>query len=434
MYQAQRDVRRSMSSTIVDSSSYYEETPLLRSFPRLRPSTASWLRPLFLTKQLHKPKEPASNSATDDESSLEQNRPGVPAEDAALTKKTAIIGSVMVLYFGVWLASLDTTMVNAIYNTISSDYSRFQDAMWVLAAYHLGIAPAQPLYGKLSNIFGHKTMLTIAYGLFGIGSVLCALGSTLFHFVAGRVITGVGGAGMRSLVSSLLVHLVPLRDVAVWRSWMYVMATFGRSVGAPLGGILADSIGWRGAFMYQTPLALLALALVWWKLPADLEHNVVVRESHVSKDTDQTTLSKLRRIDFPGAFLIAVSIIAFLLVLNFASKRLTLYDPLIIGLGLLWIASSLLFLLVEAKYTPEPILPLRLLLQRDFLTAYLTLGFLMAADMSVSGPRQTPCEQGIYLVSKLRKACRCFPQWHCTFVSQNERPTPLHPHTSYHRS
>ena len=320
---------------------------------------------------------------------MERNELGVHAEDAASAKKAAIVSSIVVLYFGVWLASLDTTMVNAIYNTISSDFGRFQDAMWILAAYHLGIAPAQPLYGKLSNIFGHKAMLTIAYALFGIGSILCALGSSLFHFVAGRVITGVGGAGMRSLVSSLIVHLVPLRDVAVWRSWMYVMATFGRSVGAPLGGILADSIGWRGSFMYQTPLALLALALVWWKLPAELEPNAVVRDSNASKDTGQTTLSKLRRIDFPSAFLIAISIIAFLLVLNFASKRLTLYDPLIIGLGLLWITSSLLFLLVEAKYTPEPILPLRLLLERDVLTAYLTLGFLMAADMSVSVPRQT---------------------------------------------
>ena len=46
---------------------------------------------------------------------------------------------------GVWLASADGSMVIAIYNTISSDFDRFQDAMWILAAYHLGLAPAQPL-------------------------------------------------------------------------------------------------------------------------------------------------------------------------------------------------------------------------------------------------------------------------------------------------
>ena len=195
---------------------------------------------------------------------------------------------------------------------------------------------------------------------------------------------------MRSLVSSLIVHLVPLRDVAVWRSWLYVMTTFGRSVGAPLGGILADSIGWRGSFLYQAPLALLALTLVWWKLPAGFEHNTLAGECDISKDTGQKTLSKFRRIDFPGAFLITTSIVALLLVLNFVSKKLTFSDPLIIGFILLWIISGLLFLLVEAKYALEPIVPLRLLLGRDVLTAYSITKLLISGHMSVSVPTQTP--------------------------------------------
>ena len=368
-----------------DSRVMNEETPLLPSPLSLNHSQASWLWPSFLSKRLPRSKGPAENSPADNASSLERNEPRVHIEgDTA--KTTAILGSIAALYFGVWLACTDATMVTAIYNTISSDFGRLQDSMWILAAYHLGLAPAQPLYGKLSDIFGHRAMLAIAYALFGIGCIFCGLGSSLFQFAAGRVVAGLGGAGMISLVSSLVVHLVPLRDVAVWRSWMYVMATFGRSIGAPLGGVLADSIGWRGSFIYQAPLALLAITLVWWQLPTEFEHNSVARESDVSKNAAQTTSSKLRRIDFPGAFLIATSIVAILLVLNFASKKLTLFDPLIIGLVMLWIISSLLFLLVEAKYAPEPILPLRLLLERDVLTAYLIMGLIIAGHMSVSAP------------------------------------------------
>lgn len=164
-------------------------------------------------------------------------------------EKAAIVGPIVMLFIGVWLASVDTTMVVAIYNTISSDFGRFQDAMWILVAYHLGLLPAQPLYGKLSDIFGHKGVLTMAYVLFSIGSIVCGLGNSVLPFAVGRIIGGVGGAGMRSLVSSLIVQLVLLRDVIVWRSWIYVMTTFGRSVGTPLEGILADSIGWRGSFI-----------------------------------------------------------------------------------------------------------------------------------------------------------------------------------------
>ena len=185
------------------------------------------------------------------------------------------------------------------------------------------------------------------------------------------------------------------------------MATFGRSVGAPLGGVLADSIGWRGSFAYQAPLALVALALLWWKLPTDFEHNAAVRESNNSKRSGQTTLSKLRRIDIPGAFFMTTSIVTFLLVLNFASKKLTLSDPLIIGLILLCIICSLLFLLVEAKYASEPIFPLRLLLERDALTAYLIIGFLNAGQMSVSVPcaMQTSPRSAYHLIILTDRPC-----------------------------
>ena len=326
-------------------------------------------------------------------------------------------------------------MVITVYNTISSDLGHFQDAMWVVTAYQLGLAPAQPLYGKLSDIFGHKAMFTIAYTLFGIGCILCGLGGTLFQFAAGRVIAGAGGAGMRSLVSSLIVHLVPLRDVAMWRSYMYVAATVGRSVGAPLGGVLTDTIGWRGSFMYQAPFVLLALVLVWWKLPAEFEHNITAREDTLSKGTRQRTLSKLRRIDFLGAFLLATSIVAFLLIFNFASKNLTVSDPFVLGFILLWIWCGLLFLLVEAKYASEPIFPLRLLLERDVLTAYLIIGLLIMGSMSVSLPSpQAHPKMVLRLMVGLSGLRRCFPLWRYTSASRNERLIPLPPCICCHRS
>ena len=156
---------------------------------------------------------------------------------------------------------------------------------------------------------------------------LCGLGSSLIYFAAGRVIAGAGGAGMRSLVSSLIVHFVPLRDVAVWRSWMYVVVTFGRSIGAPLGSILTDSIGWRSAFVIQAPLVFLALVLVWWRLPSEFKHDALEGNGDAVDNTRQTTLSKIRRIDFLGVFLLATSIVSFVLVFNLTSKELRFSDP-----------------------------------------------------------------------------------------------------------
>lgn len=46
-------------------------------------------------------------------------------------------------------------------------------------------------------------------------------------------------------MSSNILDTVPLRDVATWRGYVNVASTVGRSAGGPIGGFLADTIGWR---------------------------------------------------------------------------------------------------------------------------------------------------------------------------------------------
>ena len=119
--------------------------------------------------------------------------------------------------------------------------------------------------------------------------------------------------------------------------------------------------------------------LAWWQLPKDLDS----ANTEDSAQAENAKTSKLRRIDFLGALLLATTIFAFLLLLNLLSKRLTFTDPVIIGLFVLWIGSCLLWLLVEARFAAEPIFPLRLLIHRDVLTTYLIVGLGITAHMSV---------------------------------------------------
>jgi predicted MFS family arabinose efflux permease len=63
--------------------------------------------------------------------------------------------------------------------------------------------------------------------------------------VIGRIISGIGGAGCNAMVSLIILDLFPLRQVASLRSYVNVAATTGRSLGGPVGGFLADTIGWR---------------------------------------------------------------------------------------------------------------------------------------------------------------------------------------------
>lgn len=63
--------------------------------------------------------------------------------------------------------------------------------------------------------------------------------------IIGRIVSGAGGAGMSSVVSFLIADMVPIREVATYRSYVNIVQTVGRSCGGPIGGWLAQSIGWR---------------------------------------------------------------------------------------------------------------------------------------------------------------------------------------------
>ncbi|KFX92843.1 hypothetical protein V490_05152 [Pseudogymnoascus sp. VKM F-3557] len=174
--------------------------------------------------------------------------------------------------------------------------------------------------------------------IFGIGCAICALGQSLPAVVAGRVISGVGGAGMDSLVNILITDLVPPRDVGSWRSYVNLVATTGRSLGGPVGGYLADTIGWRWSFLGQCPLTLLAIISTYLLVPKQ----TAPQKGGVKEG------SKLARIDFAGAFLLAATILLFLLPLEITGVKIPWTHPLVLVLFASSITTGVFF--VTGRY------------------------------------------------------------------------------------
>ena len=168
--------------------------------------------------------------------------------------------------------------------------------------------------------------------------------------------------------------LVPVRDVASWRSYVNIVATTGRAVGGPLGGVLCDTIGWRWCFYGQVPPTIIGLLLILWKLP-----NKTIKTA--KPDDDPTFKQKLERIDIAGAFVLMVSIISFLLSLEFINQDL----PMIYAVApaVIFLLSIILFCLIETRWANEPILPVELFTNGDTLSAYLLAGFQMSAQFSI---------------------------------------------------
>lgn len=149
------------------------------------------------------------------------------------------------LLIGVFMSQADATLVLATYGTISSEFNDLESGSWLISAYVLAQSCAQPLYGKLSDIYGRKACLQASYVLFALGTLGVGLGQSMGQVIASRAVQGAGGAGMVCLVSILITDLVPMHEVATLRSYVNVVQTVGRSCGGAVGGYLAQVLGWR---------------------------------------------------------------------------------------------------------------------------------------------------------------------------------------------
>ncbi|KAH8655148.1 major facilitator superfamily domain-containing protein [Tricladium varicosporioides] len=281
-----------------------------------------------------------------------------------------VAGIISILLLGVFVANADVSLVLATSGIISSEFDQLGNAGWLITSYTLAMCASQSMYGKLSDIYGRKNTIVASYAFFAIGSAICGFGRTLSQVICGRLIAGVGGAGINCLVAIVIADILPLREVASWRSYVNIAATTGRSLGGPIGGLLTDTVGWRMSFLGQCPPTLLALILVLWKLHVpSLENHMAVSQ-----------LTKLKRVDFLGAFLLSISIVCGMLVLNMGGQQVAWTSPKILSLMGTSIVTGNLFLIVEGFWAKEPIFPLRLLLNRDVITSYINLAFQTGAQ------------------------------------------------------
>ena len=112
----------------------------------------------------------------------------------------------------------------------------------------------QPLYGRISDVFGRKSALCFSFGLFALGCLWCGLARSMEELIAARAFTGIGGGGMTTVVAILLSDVVSLRDRGTWQGYNNIVYASGAGLGAPLGGALADTLGWR--WLVATPFLL----------------------------------------------------------------------------------------------------------------------------------------------------------------------------------
>ena len=125
-----------------------------------------------------------------------------------------------------------------------------------------------------------------------------------------------------------------------------------------------------------------AIFLCWRIVPS----NLAGRSSNKSlgNEVQLNTSGKLARIDFLGSSLLAIFILLLLLPLELGGEKVPWSHPLIPGLFAAAAISLVLFVLVEKRWTEEPVLDLDSFKQRDVVLGFLIMAFQSAAQVGVS--------------------------------------------------
>jgi EmrB/QacA subfamily drug resistance transporter len=251
------------------------------------------------------------------------------------------------------LAMLDNTIVGTalprIIGELKGDPAHLS---WVVTAYILGSTVSTPIWGKIGDLYGRKSIFITSVVIFLIGSALCGLAgefapsSGMVQLIAFRALQGLGAGGLLVGVMAILGDLVPPRERGRYQGIFAAVMAAAMIAGPLAGGFLTDNWSWRWAFYINLPLGAVALFMLVTKM-----HLPKYRSEH--------------RIDWWGALLLSIGVTAIVLMTTWGGNEYAWASPQILGLVGLAVITLGGFLLLERRVR-EPILPLSVFANRNF--------------------------------------------------------------------
>ncbi|KAH9909737.1 MFS general substrate transporter [Xylariomycetidae sp. FL2044] len=261
-------------------------------------------------------------------------------------------------WIGVFLGAIDSTIIATLSAPISSEFKSLSLLSWLATAYLISNAACQPISGRLTDIFGRGPGLVFSNVFFAAGNLICGLAQDANVMIVGRVVAGIGGGGLMAISTFLGTDLVPLRNRGVIQGIGNICYGGGAMLGGVFGGLVNDKStwGWRLAFLVQVPFSLVSACLVAYlvRIPPKVSER-----------------SYLARIDFTGAFSLITFLVLLLLGLNAGGNLVPWVSPLPLTTLPLSLVAFVGFVIWEAR-AKQPVIPVRLLVDRTVLTGCLT--------------------------------------------------------------
>jgi len=265
------------------------------------------------------------------------------------------------LVLGFFMILVDATIVSIATPAIMAAFGADVDAVvWVTSAYLLAYAVPLLITGRLGDRFGPKRMYLIGLVVFTAASLWCGLTGSIGGLIVARVVQGLGASVMSPQTMAVITRTFPAHHRGRAMSLWGAVAGVAVLVGPIAGGLLVDSLGWQWIFIVNVPVGVVGFVLAVRLVPA--------------------LSTAVRRFDLIGVGLSAIGM--FLLVFGIQEGQAFAWGPAAWGLIIGGVVVLGLFVAWQTR-APEPLIPLSLFRDRNFLLANIaitTLGLAVTAQ------------------------------------------------------
>ncbi len=286
--------------------------------------------------------------------------------------------------FGVFLSALDSSIVNVSLWTMAEVLNvGMSEIQWVVIAYLLVLTSMMPLAGKLGDRYGKTRVFKYGILLFTLGSLGCAMSTTLEFLVAARVFQAFGASMMTATGLALITYFTTPgnRGRAIGLNSLILAAALG--LGPVVGGILTELFGWESIFLVNLPVGLVGFLIV----------------SAVIPSTERVVEVKF---DVVGAILFFIAL--FCLVCS-VSISIAIGREIFVITILIALAAFIGLFIQEGRFT-SPIIPTALMIDRRISISLISalISFMAVVPVSFLLPfffqealKMTPIATGVFL-------------------------------------
>ncbi|KAK0278204.1 hypothetical protein LTR35_009527 [Friedmanniomyces endolithicus] len=287
-------------------------------------------------------------------------------DQTQLLEKRQVIFVFLIMSLALLVCFIDQNGIGVLLPDIARDLNATSSISWAGTSALIANTVFQVLYGRLSDLFGRKSVLVSALVLLSLSDLACGLSVNATMLYIFRGLSGVANGGITSLTMMIVSDIVTLQERGKYQGILGAMVGLGNALGPLIASGFALHTTWRGLFYLLAPLVMLVVVASQLYLPTNMP----------KLDLKET----LAKIDFLGLLFGTAAVILLLIPISSGGHAGTPWgSPEIIAMFVVGAACLAAFLLAEWKWARLPMMPLTMF-KKASVAAMLAQSFFLGAS------------------------------------------------------